>query len=419
MKILVIGSGAREDAICKALLKNKDNVVFCAPGNDGMKLSKIKTIAIDENDFEHLAKFAETNDVDFSIVGPEEPLVNGIVDFFKSKNLRIFGPNQEAAQVEGSKTFTKKIMADANISTAQYQEFTNLEDALAFLKQNQTYPIVIKANGLAAGKGVFIVQDYSEAKTVMDDLLDNHKFNTSKVIIEDYLEGEEFSLMAFVDHKRFYPMPLAQDYKKIFDGDLGPNTGGMGAVCPVQNISQEIEQLAVETVLQPFVSELRAQGIKYTGILYAGLILTKEGIKVIEFNARFGDPETEVVLPRLKTDLASIIDHILRHKKIKKIEWKQKGLNLGVFAVSQGYPQRPTVGTLGKVEDFKNCPLEINFASVKKEDHQLFSNGGRLYLMKAHAKNLLDAQTTIYEQLGKMNNNHIFYRKDIGCNSID
>ena len=225
--------------------------------------------------------------------------------------------------------------------------------------------------------------------------------------------------MAFVDHKRFYPMPLAQDYKKIFDGDLGPNTGGMGAVCPVQNISQEIEQLAVETVLQPFVSELRAQGIKYTGILYAGLILTKEGIKVIEFNARFGDPETEVVLPRLKTDLASIIDHILRHKKIKKIEWKQKGLNLGVFAVSQGYPQRPTVGTLGKVEDFKNCPLEINFASVKKEDHQLFSNGGRLYLMKAHAKNLLDAQTTIYEQLGKMNNNHIFYRKDIGCNSID
>jgi Phosphoribosylamine-glycine ligase len=215
MKILVVGSGAREDAICQALQKNSQNVVFCAPGNDGMKLSEIKTISIEENDFERMANFAKTNAIDFTIVGPEEPLVNGIVDFFKRQGLKIFGPNKQAAQVEGSKVFTKRLMADAGIPTAQYQEFTKLENALNYLKATSDFPIVIKADGLAAGKGVFIASDLVTAIETVTDLLAEHKFGTKKVVIEEFLEGEEFSLMAFVDHKRFYPMPLAQDYRKF------------------------------------------------------------------------------------------------------------------------------------------------------------------------------------------------------------
>ncbi|GEO46715.1 phosphoribosylamine--glycine ligase [Companilactobacillus kimchii] len=418
MKILVIGSGAREDAICQALQKNSQNVVFCAPGNDGMKLSGIKTISIEENDFERMANFAQTNSIDFTVVGPEEPLVNGIVDFFKRQNLKIFGPNQQAAQVEGSKTFTKRLMADAGIPTAQYQEFTKLEGALKYLKSTSDFPIVIKADGLAAGKGVFIANDLVSATETVTDLLAEHKFNTKKVVIEEFLEGEEFSLMAFVDHKRFYPMPLAQDYKKILDGDLGPNTGGMGAVCPVLNISKDIEKEAIETVLKPFVTELYDQGIKYTGILYAGLILTKKGIKVIEFNARFGDPETEVVLPRLESDLSEMIFSILNHKKIESIKWRQKGLNLGVFAVSKGYPTKSVFGSLGDRDNFKNCSLTINYAAVKREQKQLFSHGGRLYLMQAQAESVEDAQKKVYQELEKMDQTNIFYRRDIGKNSI-
>ncbi|KRO00957.1 phosphoribosylamine--glycine ligase [Companilactobacillus kimchiensis] len=418
MKILVVGSGAREDAICKSLLKNSDNVVFCAPGNDGMKMAGIKTIAINEDDFDHLTKFVQTNNVDYTVVGPEEPLVNGIVDFFKRKKLRIFGPNKIGAQIEGSKSFTKKLMADAKIPTADYQEFTDLKQAHEYLKTKVSFPIVIKADGLAAGKGVYIVRILDDALEIVSELLDGHKFNTRKIVIEEFLEGEEFSLMAFVDHKRFYPMPLAQDYKKIFEDDKGPNTGGMGAVCPVANISSEIEQTAIETVLRPFVNELYQQGIKYTGIIYAGLILTKTGIKVIEFNARFGDPETEVVLPRLESDLSEMIDKILNHKKIVQVEWQTTGLNLGVFAVSKGYPQKPIFGNLGDKEIFKNCPLPVNYAAVRKEDHKLYSNGGRIYLIQTSASNLTDAQRIIYQQLDQMDQTNIFYRRDIGKNSI-
>lgn len=418
MKILVVGSGAREDAICKALLKNNDNVVFCAPGNDGMKLSGIKTIAIDEDDFDHLANFVKTNNVDYTVVGPEEPLVNGIVDFFKQQKLKIFGPTKKGARIEGSKSFTKKLMADANIPTAKYQEFTELDKATAYLQTQVDFPTVIKADGLAAGKGVYIVADQEKAIEKVTELLKGHKFNTRKVVIEEFLMGEEFSLMAFVDHKRFYPMPIAQDYKKIFEGDKGPNTGGMGAVCPVKNISPEIVQTAIDTVIKPFVREMYDQGIKYTGVVYAGLILTESGIKVIEFNARFGDPETEVVLPRLQSDLSEMFWLMLNHKKISQIDWSDTGLNLGVFAVSKGYPEKPVYGSLGAKEVFKNCPLPINYAAVRKEDHQLYSNGGRLYLMQTKAETLVEAQKIIYEQLDQMDQTNIFYRRDIGKNSI-
>lgn len=418
MKILVVGSGAREDAICKSLLKNSSNVVFCAPGNDGMKLSGIRTISIDEDDFERMANFAKTNNVDYTIVGPEEPLVNGISDFFKRQKLRIFGPTKDGAKIEGSKSFTKKLMADAGVPTAQYREFTELDPAVDYLENEASFPIVIKADGLAAGKGVYIVQTKTEAVDTVKELLQGHKFNTRQVVIEEYLDGEEFSLMAFVDHKRFYPMPLAQDYKKIFEGDKGPNTGGMGAICPVQNISADVEAEAIDIVLKPFIEELYQQGIKYTGIIYAGLILTKSGIKVIEFNARFGDPETEVVLPRLKSDLSEMIDSMLNHKKIANVEWETAGLNFGVFAVSKGYPEKPVFGDLGSVDNFKNCPLMINYAAVRKENHHLISNGGRLYLMQTGADTLNEAQENVYQNLAKMDPENIYYRRDIGKNSI-
>lgn len=418
MKILVVGSGAREDAICQSLLKNKKNVVFCAPGNDGMKLNNIKTIAIEEDDFDHLAKFSQINNIDFTVVGPEEPLVNGIVDFFKKKKLKIFGPDKQGAKIEGSKVFTKKLMADAKIPTAKYRKFARLEQAQNYLKTKANFPIVIKADGLAAGKGVYISKDLNDALEKVELLLAGHKFNTRKVVIEEFLEGEEFSLMAFVDHKRFYPMPLAQDYKKILDGDLGPNTGGMGAVCPVRNIPSKIEQTAIETVIEPFVKEMHHQDIKYTGIIYAGLILTKKGIKVIEFNARFGDPETEVVLPRLESDLSEMIWSILNHKKIHNIKWQENGLNLGVFAVSQGYPEKPIWGDLGSIEKFKNSKLPINYAGVRKENHRLISNGGRLFLMQTAADDLNSAQKIIYSELDKLKQKNIFYRRDIGKNSV-
>lgn len=414
MKILVVGSGGREDAICQALLKNPNNIVFCAPGNDGMRLNHIKTISIDEDDFDHLANFAVTNEIDYTIVGPEEPLVNGIVDFFKRRNLRIFGPNKQAAKIEGSKSFTKKLMADAGVPTASYHEFTSLDAAIDYLMENQNFPIVIKADGLAAGKGVYIAKNLNDSLETVSELLDGHKFNTRRIVIEEFLIGEEFSLMAFVDHKRFYPMPIAQDYKKIYEDDKGPNTGGMGAVCPVMNISQTVVQTALDTVIKPFVTEMRAQDIKYNGVLYAGLILTKDGIKVIEFNARFGDPETEVVLPRLESDLSEIFDKIIDHKKINHIDWQDGGLNLGVFAVSNGYPIKPVFGDLGSVDDFKNCPLTVNYAAVRKENHRLYSNGGRLYLMQTQAETLLDAQQAIYQRLDQMDQTNIFYRRDIG-----
>lgn len=418
MKILVVGSGAREDAICQALLKNPNNIVFCAPGNDGMRLNHIKTISINEDEFDHLANFAETNKIDYTIVGPEEPLVNGIVDFFKRRKLAIFGPTKQGAQIEGSKTFTKQLMADAKIPTASYQEFTDLQAADDYLATQADYPIVIKADGLAAGKGVYISPDQADAQEKVADLLADHKFNTRKIVIEEFLAGEEFSLMAFVDHKRFYPMPIAQDYKKIFEDDKGPNTGGMGAVCPVANISNEVEQTAIDTVIKPFVQEMYDRGIKYTGIIYAGLILTKSGIKVIEFNARFGDPETEVVLPRLQSDLSEMIWSMLNHKKIPQIDWENKGLNLGVFAVSQGYPTQPKFGDLGKTDDFRNCPLTINYAGVRKENHRLISNGGRLYVIQTKAQTLMQAQKQIYNELNKLEQTNIFYRRDIGKNSL-
>ncbi|AKP66677.1 phosphoribosylamine--glycine ligase [Companilactobacillus ginsenosidimutans] len=419
MKILVVGSGAREDAICQSLQKSdRYNDVYCAPGNAGMKLSGIQTVGINEMEFTKLADFAIENDVNYTVVGPEQPLVEGIVDYFHERGLRIFGPDKKAAQIEGSKTFTKNLMKNANVPTAFFQEFTDFGLAIEYVEKTDKFPIVIKANGLASGKGVFIVESLDAAIDVLHDLLKDHQFGTEKVVIEEYLQGEEFSLMAFVNGSNFYPMPIAQDYKRALDGDQGLNTGGMGAVCPVENISSDVVYSAYKHVLKPFVRQMEAEEVSYTGVLYAGLIMTANGLRVIEFNVRFGDPETEVVLPRLKSDLSKVIDNLLLNEDVDDITWRDHGLDLGVFVASNGYPTNPEMGkSIGTKEQFTDTQLEINFAGVNENDGELITDGGRLYLVHTHAHTLLNAQDKVYSYLENVDTTNVFYRKDIGHNS--
>lgn len=419
MKILVIGSGAREDAICQALRKSdRYNDVFCAPGNAGMGMFGIQTVSIDESEFTKLADFAIENDVSYTVVGPELPLVNGIVDYFQERGLKIFGPNKEAAQIEGSKTFAKDLMSRANVPTAFYQEFSDFGLAIEYIEKKKQFPMVIKANGLASGKGVYIIESLDKAIDILHQLLQDHKYNTTTVIIEEFLQGEEFSLMAFVDGENFYPMPIAQDYKRALDGDKGLNTGGMGAICPVENISSEVVYQAYKKVLKPFVRQMHKEGVSYTGVLYAGLILTNNGIKVIEFNVRFGDPETEVVLPRIKSDFSKVLYSLLVGEDVDDIAWKDKGIDLGVVVASKGYPAMPNTGhNLGDKEDFTNDQVHINFAAVSQGLDGLVSSGGRLYVVSTHANNLQNAQDKIYGYLDSIDDTNVFYRTDIGHNS--
>ncbi|WP_225352096.1 phosphoribosylamine--glycine ligase [Secundilactobacillus similis] len=303
-KWLVIGSGGREYVIAQTLAKKATRQVYVAPGNPMMaKMDRVIPVKIDELDFNALADFAEQQDVVCTVVGPEQPLSQGIVDAFQERQLRVFGPQQAAAQLESSKTFAKRIMAESGVPTAAYQEFTDVDEALRYVTQ-QPAPLVIKADGLAAGKGVIIAKTQSEAVQAVKQLMAGDQ---TKLLIEDYLDGEEFSLFAMVNGTEFMTLPVAQDHKRLSDGDAGPNTGGMGAYSPVPQITADIEQVAIDTVIRPVLKGLVANGTPFSGFLYAGLIRTAQGIKVIEFNVRMGDPETQVVMPQLESDLGELI----------------------------------------------------------------------------------------------------------------
>lgn len=414
MKILVIGSGGREHAIARKFIES-DAVsdVYCLPGNPGMSNNGIKSVGIDITNWIGMTTFVRENDIDWTFVGPEIPLIDGITDFFREENLVIYGPSKAAAQLEGSKEFAKQVMASANIPTANYQTFTDYRTALDYMT-HQSFPIVIKANGLAGGKGVIIAQDLSEATDALRSFLVQQQFNTTEVLIEEYLDGEEFSLMAFIDRDKVYPMPISQDHKRAFEGDNGPNTGGMGAYCPVPQISEDVVTESIDKIVQPTADEMMKRGIPFTGILYVGVILTKDGPKVIEYNVRFGDPETEVVLPRLKTDFALVISKLLQHES-PSLQWETEGITLGVVIAADGYPENPVKNiTLPNLSDFKSLSNRIDFAGVKLVDKKLVSAGGRIYIMHKSGVDMADAQQKLYRLIADFEAHKTFYRMDIG-----
>ncbi|MFU0557469.1 phosphoribosylamine--glycine ligase [Gardnerella swidsinskii] len=422
MKVLVVGSGAREHAIAHALLKGESvEEVTVAPGNPGIAADGIQTANISQSDHDALIKFVKDNNYDFAFIGPEVPLMNGIVDDFEAHGIAAFGPNKAAAQIEGSKDFAKKLMARHNVPTASYKTFDALEPARAYVLEHGA-PIVIKADGLAAGKGVTVAMDEQTAIDALDDIFVDHRFGQAgaKVVIEEFLQGQEFSLMSFVSGTDFWVMPISQDHKRAYDGDKGPNTGGMGAYSPVPQISDETVQRAIDEIVRPTVEGLAKEGTPFTGVLYAGLIDTATGPKVIEFNARFGDPETEVVLPRLTSDFGEAIWNILRHKS-PTFTWKNNGVTLGVIIASEGYPGTLVTGTpLPQIPVDENQGQHVYYAGVKSDEEsgKLLTSSGRVALVQVHGNDVKDAQNNVYSILNKVNLPHMFFRHDIASKAL-
>lgn len=418
MKVLVIGGGGREHAVAKKLLSGKSvESVYCAPGNAGMKRDGINVVTIPQDNHEALIELVKSEQIDWTFVGPEVPLFNGIVDDFQAAGLAIFGPTQAATQIESSKEFAKELMVNNDIPTAAYQSFDNYEEACRFI-ENGPIPIVIKADGLAAGKGVVVAETKEEALTALEDMMLDKKFGAqnTRVVIEEYLSGEEFSLMAFVSGKKVYPMVISQDHKRLLEGDKGPNTGGMGAYAPVAHIPDSIVNQAIEHILKPAAKGMVENKTPFTGILYAGIMATEDGPKTIEFNARFGDPETQVLMNRLESDLSQAIQAILNDKE-PDLKWKTEGVSLGVVVAAEGYPETYKKHiTLGLPEEDKD--LQVYFAGVSEKEDQLVSEGGRIYLVETSAATIEEAQSLIYSALDSVTSPGCIYRRDIGHQAV-
>lgn len=416
MNLLVVGSGGREHAISKKLLEsNNVEKVYCAPGNDGMRLDDIELVAMSETDKAALIAFAKEKSIGFVIVGPEVPLLEGVVDALEEAGIKAFGPKANAALIEGSKDFAKQFMEKYAIPTAASRTFTDYEEAKAYLDERGV-PIVIKADGLAAGKGVTVALEMEEAVLALKDMMLEEKFGDAslKVVIEDFLAGEEFSLMAFVNGEEVYPMAIAQDHKRAYEGDKGPNTGGMGAYSPVPHISETVVEEAVKNILRPAAKGMVNEGRYFRGILYAGLILTESGPKVIEFNARFGDPETQVVLPRLESDFAALIEALLNNEK-PDVRFKKEGITLGVVLASAGYPEHYEKGNkLTGLADISNDVVIYHAGTKQNESGDFVSNGGRVLLLAKEAETMSRARTLLYPEMEKLDNPNFFYRMDIG-----
>lgn len=413
MKCLVIGSGGRCHAILDALAKSdKVTSLFVAPGNDGMK-DLATLVSIKETDVANMVAFALENKIDLTIVGPEVALEAGMVDAFLANGLKIFGPTKKAAQIETSKEFAKQLMKKYEIPTASYQTFTDYLEAYQYVANN-SFPTVIKYNGLAAGKGVVIANNLEEAKKALQEMLIEDVFGDSSVIVEQYLEGIEFSLMCLVNGDNVYPLPIAQDHKRAFEGGVGPNTGGMGAYSNVDIISDSDIEYALTNIMQKAAHALVLEDASFTGVLYGGLMKTKDGIKVIEFNARFGDPETEVVLPRIKSDLYQVFCDIIDGNKIN-LEISEE-YTLGVVLASKGYPLDYQKGF--KIEGLENVEAKVYHMGTKFLNGAYYTNGGRVLIVVASAKTLKEAQMKANYEASKIKCSNLFYRKDIGRNSL-
>ena len=419
MKLLVVGSGGREHAIAKKLLESQGvEQVFVAPGNDGMTLDGVDLVNIGISEHSRLIEFAKENDIAWSFIGPDDALAAGIVDDFNQAGLKAFGPSRLAAELEWSKDFAKEIMVKYGVPTAAYGTFSDFEEAKAYIEK-QGAPIVVKADGLALGKGVVVAETVEQAVEAAHDMLLDNKFGDSgaRVVIEEFLDGEEFSLFAFVNGDKFYILPTAQDHKRAYDGDKGPNTGGMGAYAPVPHLPQSVVDQSVETIIKPVLKGMIAEGRPYLGVLYAGLILTADGPKVIEFNSRFGDPETQIILPRLTSDFAQNITDIL-DKKEPAITWLDEGVTLGVVVASEGYPLDYEKGLPLPEKTAGDIITYYAGAKFAENSRALLSNGGRVYMLVTTADTVSAAQKKIYDQLKKQDTTGLFYRHDIGGKAL-
>lgn len=416
MKILIVGRGGREHSVVEHVRKSsRVTEIYAAPGNAGIE--KYATcLPIEEMEIDELVKFAKETKIDLTIVGPENPLNAGIANAFKDANLPIFAPSKEAALLEGSKDFAKQFMMKYNIPTAAYEVFTDAAEAKKYVEQ-QGAPIVIKADGLAEGKGVVVAETVEQALDAIDFLMVEGAFSGAgkKVVIEQFLEGREFSLIAFVHEHNVYPMLAARDHKRAYDNDEGPNTGGMGVFAPVPDISQEIIDYTTKNVLQKAADGLMAEGRPFTGILYAGLMQTESGPKVIEFNTRFGDPETQVVLPLLENDLIQVMIDVMNGHD-PQLKWKHKAC-VGVVVASKGYPGEYDKGMLIPEAKLNEDTFVIE-AGTKRTEAGLVSNGGRVLLVGGVGKNLEEAREKAYDYLQVFDgNDDFFYRKDIAKNA--
>lgn len=428
MKVLVIGGGGREHALAwKAAQSPEVEQVFVAPGNAGTALEpRLENIALGAEDIDGLLDFAKSNEIGLTIVGPEAPLVMGVVDTFTQAGLRCFGPTQAAAQLEGSKAFTKDFLARHNIPTAAYGNFTDIDEALAYI-HHQGAPIVVKADGLAAGKGVIVAMTLEEAEAAVRDMLAGNAFGEAghRVVIEEFLEGEEASFICMVDGKHILPMATSQDHKRVGDGDTGPNTGGMGAYSPAPVVTPEIHQRIMQEVIKPTVHGMATEGHPYTGFLYAGLMITADGTpRVIEYNCRFGDPETQPILMRLRSDLVALCNAAL-DGKLDQItaEWDPRAA-LGVVLAAGGYPgnypKGDVISGLPKIKD-ETVPTidgKVFHAGTAEKDGQIVTAGGRVLCAVGLGDSVSEAQKQAYELAQKISWDKMYFRHDIGYRAI-
>jgi len=415
MRVLVIGSGGREHALCWKLRQQHPEIeLYCAPCNGGIsEYATIVPITVDAID--QLVGFAQDQHIDLTVVGPELPLSLGIVDSFQAAGLAIFGPTRLAAEIESSKAFAKDFMQRNSIPTADFRIFNDAAAAVQYIA-TCTLPVVVKADGLAAGKGVVVCHDRVQAQQAVIECMQKHK----KVVIEEFLEGEEFSLMAFVDGTAVLPLIAAQDHKAVYDGDQGPNTGGMGAYAPLPHFSASVIDYAVENILQPTAIALCKEGRPFTGILYAGLMLTSSGVKVIEFNARFGDPETQVILPCLESDLLSLFQACVEHRLVDvgELIWNQQ-VAVGVVLAAQGYPGAYATGqVIGGIENAIKQGALVFHAGTKKIDNQFVSAGGRVLNIVGTGPGLITARNCVYEAVAAVQFEGMHYRRDIAAKAL-
>jgi len=421
MRVLIIGQGGRENALAWKLSQSpRLEKLYSAPGNTGMA-EVSECVKIPAGDIEGLVRFAKEKNIDLTVVGPEAPLVEGLVDRFKNENLKVFGPDAYASQLEGSKLFSKRLMQRTGVPTATFEEFSNPEDALSYLSKVK-YPLVVKADGLCAGKGVVIAQTRQEAEEAVKRMMQEKVFGPSgdKILIEECLEGEEASLIAVSDGETIVCFASSQDHKRIFDGDQGPNTGGMGAYSPAPVVSPQLQKEAEEKVFLPVIQALKEDGHPFVGFLYAGVMVTSEGLKVLEFNVRMGDPEAQAILPRLESDLLELFQVCLQGRlKDLKLTWRPDAAVCVVLA-SEGYPGSYKKGdTIRGISEAAGMPETLIFhAGTKVQDNNIVTDGGRVLNVVSLGDGIPQAVKRVYQAAGKITFRGMQFRKDIAHRAL-